>query len=64
VPYIVTSASHADVYTMSFTGADPSGIAFSASGTKMFIVGAAGDEVNVYKLSTGFDVSTAVVQSG
>ena len=37
VPYLITSASHASVYTMSFTDANPSGITFSNSGTKMFI---------------------------
>ena len=29
---------------------------------EMFIVGAVGDDVNVCKLSRGFDVSTAVAQ--
>ncbi|HXK39373.1 MAG TPA: hypothetical protein VJ837_00880, partial [Candidatus Paceibacterota bacterium] len=35
------------------------GLAFSTDGTKMFVVGAFGDDVNEYTLSTGFDVSTA-----
>ena len=34
-------------------------VAFNTDGTKMFIVGNAGDDVNEYTLSTGFDVSTA-----
>jgi len=37
----------------------PEGIAFNTDGTKMFIVGSTGDDVNEYALSTGFDVSTA-----
>ena len=37
---------------------NPSGIAFSADGTKMFVVGLT-DDVNEYTLTTGFDVSTA-----
>jgi DNA-binding beta-propeller fold protein YncE len=37
----------------------PKGIAFNTDGTKMFIVGNTGDDVNEYSLSTGFDVSTA-----
>ncbi|MCB9426725.1 MAG: hypothetical protein H6584_06815, partial [Flavobacteriales bacterium] len=38
----------------------PTGIAFSTDGTKMFIVGSTGDDVNEYNLGTAFDVSTAV----
>jgi DNA-binding beta-propeller fold protein YncE len=34
-------------------------VAFNNDGTKMFIVGADGDDVNEYDLSSGFDVSTA-----
>jgi len=37
----------------------PEGIAFSKSGTKMFIVGSSGDGVDEYKLSAAWDVSTA-----
>ena len=38
----------------------PSGIAFNGDGTKMFIVGNQGDDVNEYSLSTGFDLSTII----
>ena len=37
----------------------PQGIAFNNDGTKMFIIGSSGDDVNEYNLSTAFDVSTA-----
>jgi hypothetical protein len=37
----------------------PDDVAFNTDGTKMFIVGRNGDDVNEYTLSTGFDVSTA-----
>ncbi|MDA9605799.1 autotransporter domain-containing protein [Candidatus Pelagibacter sp.] len=37
----------------------PTGIAFNNDGTKMFIVGNSGDDVNEYILSTPFDVSTS-----
>ena len=36
----------------------PLGIAFNTAGTKMFIIGAIGDDVYEYACSTGFDVST------
>ena len=37
----------------------PYGLAFNNDGTKMFITGWTGDDVNEYTLSTGFNVSTA-----
>ena len=37
----------------------PNGMWFDPSGTKMFILGSDGDDVNVYGLGTAFDVSTA-----
>ena len=37
----------------------PQGIAFNNDGTKMFVIGSSGDEVNEYSLSTAFDVSSA-----
>ena len=38
--------------------ATPTGIAFSNDGTKMFVVGSTGDDVNEYALSVPFDAST------
>ena len=37
----------------------PVGVAFKADGTKMFIIGSAGDDINEYALSTPWDISTA-----
>ena len=52
------------VYTQAFSVAAqetaPQGLAFNTDGTKMFVTGNSGDDVNEYALSTGFDVSTAV----
>ena len=39
--------------------ANPRSIEFNNDGTKMFLVGTSGDDVNVYNLSTGFDLLTA-----
>ena len=55
----VSTASFVDSFSVNSQETDPSGIAFNTDGTKMFIVGQAGDDVNEYSLSTGFDVSTA-----
>ena len=51
------SYTHDDT-SISAQEANPEGIAFNTDGTKMFIVGHAGDDVNEYACSTGFDVST------
>ncbi|MDB9718403.1 autotransporter domain-containing protein [Candidatus Pelagibacter sp.] len=37
----------------------PRGLAFNNDGTKMFVVGDAGDDINVYNLDPGFDLSSA-----
>jgi sugar lactone lactonase YvrE len=37
----------------------PYGLAFNNDGTKMYITGWSGDDINEYTLTTGFDVSTA-----
>jgi len=58
----VSTTSYVDSFSIADQENLSTGIAFNSAGTKMFIVGAVGDDVNVYKLSTGFDVSTAVAQ--
>ena len=55
----VSTASFSQAFSISAQEATPHGIAFNTDGTKMFIVGRAGVDVNEYVLSTGFDVSTA-----
>ena len=37
----------------------PHGVSFKPDGTKMYVLGVAGDDVNEYDLSTAWDVSTA-----
>ena len=37
----------------------PRGLTFNNDGSKMYIIGTTGDDVNEYNLSTNFDVSTA-----
>jgi VCBS repeat-containing protein len=55
----VSTASFVDSFSVSSQERYPYGLAFNTDGTKMFVVGYAGDDVNEYTLSTGFDVSTA-----
>ena len=48
-----------DAYSVSSRENQAQGLAFNNDGTKMFVVGMSGDDVNEYALTTGFDVSTA-----
>ena len=54
-----STATFVDAFSVSSQESIPEGIAFNTDGTKMFIVGSNGDDVNEYTLSVGFDVSTA-----
>ena len=55
----VSTASFVDAFGVSAQENEPSGLAFNNDGTKMFVLGYNGDDVNEYTLTTGFDVSTA-----
>ena len=55
----VSTASFVDSFDVSSQDTEPAAVAFNSDGTKMFVVGAAGVDVNEYTLTTGFDVSTA-----
>jgi DNA-binding beta-propeller fold protein YncE len=55
----VSTASFTDAFSVSSQETSPQGLAFNTDGTKMFVVGDTGNDVNEYTLSTGFDVSTA-----
>ena len=55
----VSTASIVQLFSINAQETSPRGIIFNNNGTKMFIVGSTGDDVNEYNLSTSFDVSTA-----
>jgi len=55
----VSSASLEDSFSIASEDGMPSGVAFSKSGKKMFMVGNDNDSVFEYTLSTAWDVSTA-----
>ena len=55
----VSTASYVQRFSVQSQENTPNGITFNNDGTKMFIVGNTGDDVNEYSLSTAFDVSTA-----
>ena len=55
----LTSAAFVDSFSVLSQELEPRGMAFSNDGTKMFVVGSAGEDVNEYTLRTPFDISTA-----
>ena len=58
--FCIGTASFVDSFSIASQDDTPEDIAFNRSGTKMFLVGFAGKDINEYTLSTGFDVSTAI----
>ena len=55
----VSTASFTRLFSLASQELFPTGLAFNTNGTKMFIVGTTGDDVNEYALTTGFNISTA-----
>ena len=55
----ISSASFVDAFSVAAQDTAPTGIAFNTDGTKMFVTGNTGNDVNEYTLSTAYDVSTA-----
>jgi len=52
------SAVFIDSFDVSAQDTSPTSLAFNTDGTKMFVLGRTGDDVNEYACTTGFDVST------
>jgi DNA-binding beta-propeller fold protein YncE len=59
VGFDISSAVYSQNFSVLAQDVNPRGITFNTDGTKMFVVGITGDDINVYTLSTGFDISTA-----
>ena len=55
----VSTATFVDSFSVRSEETVPMGLAFTYDGTKMFVTGWTGEDINEYTLSTGFDVSTA-----
>jgi DNA-binding beta-propeller fold protein YncE len=58
-PWLVSSASYIQNFSVSAQETDPTGLFFKPDGTKMYVVGNIGDDVNEYDLSSAWDVSSA-----
>ena len=55
----VTSASYLQNFSVAAQETSPTGVFFKPDGTKMYVIGTTGDDVNEYDLSTAWDVSSA-----
>jgi hypothetical protein len=59
VGFDVSTASYSQNFSVAAQETTPTDVPFNTDGTKMFILGITGDDINEYTLSTGFDISTA-----
>jgi sugar lactone lactonase YvrE len=55
----VSTATFLQSFSVSGQESVPTGMAFTGDGSRMFVVGSAGDDVNVYNLTTPWDISTS-----
>jgi len=55
----ISTASYVQNFSVSTEETIPQGLFFKNDGTKMYIIGSSGNDVNEYSLSTGWDISTA-----
>ena len=55
----ISTSSFVQSFSVSAQESVPTGVRFKPDGTRMYVCGSAGDDVNEYSLSTAWDVSTA-----
>jgi sugar lactone lactonase YvrE len=59
----ITTAGTLATFSVTSEDTDPRSVAFKSDGTKMFVLGSTGNDVNQYTLSTAWDVTTASYDS-
>jgi|TARA_R100000482_G_C5130953_1_gene151852 sugar lactone lactonase YvrE len=55
----ISTASYSQNFAVNLQEVSPNEVVFKTDGTKMYVIGSSGDEVNEYDLSTAWDISTA-----
>lgn len=55
----ISTASYIRNFSVGTQETSPTGVSFKSDGTKMYIIGSTGDDVNEYNLSTAWNISTA-----
>jgi len=58
-PWNISTMSYTQSFDISSQETNASGLTFKPDGTKMYVLGQDGDDVNEYDLSTAWDISTA-----
>ena len=56
----ISTASFLQSFSVNAQDTAPYGLSFKPDGTKMYVIGAVGQDINEYRLSTAWDISTAV----
>ena len=57
---VLAAPTHVTEFSINAQEDVPTGIAFNSDGTKMFVVGIAGDDINEYSISVAYDLSSTV----
>ena len=57
--YDISTATFVQDFSVASQEANSTDIIFNNDGTKMYVIGTSGDDVNEYSLATAFDISTA-----
>jgi DNA-binding beta-propeller fold protein YncE len=55
----ISTASFLQLFSVAAQETNPTGLFFKPDGSKMYVIGSTGDNVNEYNLSTAWDISTA-----
>lgn len=55
----ISVSTLASSFSVATQETDPHSLSFSADGTQMYVIGNAGDDINIYRLSTPWDITTA-----
>lgn len=55
----LSSVTYVQSFSVTAQDTTPTGLFFKADGTRMYVVGSTGDDINEYSLSTPWDISTA-----
>ena len=60
VPWDITSAVYTQLFSVAAQETTPTALCFKSDGTKMYVLGQTGNDINEYTLSTAWNIGTAV----
>lgn len=56
----LATATHTQAFSLAAQDSGPQGIRFNSDGTRLYMIGSTGDDINQFDLSTAWDISTLV----